>query len=77
MPFMPNSNEIYTAKEAAEILGVKGRTIRLWLLSGYFPNAYRLDPTKRSVYRIPKEDIQAFIEKRAQKVSRPSATSDG
>ena len=72
---MSNSDNVYTAKEAAEILGVAGRTVRLWLLNGYFPHAYRLDPSKLSRYRIPKEDIQAFIEKR--KVSRPSGNSDG
>jgi len=74
---MSNSDNIYTAKEAAEILGVSKPTLNLWILSGYFPNVYRLNPNKRSAYRIPKEDIQSFLEKRTQKVSRPWDNTSG
>jgi excisionase family DNA binding protein len=76
MSHIPNS-ELYTSIEAAKIFGVADRTIRLWIYRGFFPNAYRLDPTTRSVYRIPKEDIQAFLEKHPKKVSRPWGNTSG
>ena len=55
----------YSVSEAAERLGVIPRTVQVWIRKGRFPHAYKLDPFgKRSSYRIPVEDIEAFEEAR-------------
>ncbi|HBY96515.1 MAG TPA: hypothetical protein DEP84_21665 [Chloroflexi bacterium] len=41
------------------------RSNQQWIVQGYFPNAYRLNPlVTRSPYRIPEADIAVFDEKR-------------
>ena len=58
-------NRKYTAREAAERLGVTSRTIQNWIAQGLFPNAYKLNPRgKTSPYCIPEEDIEALEEER-------------
>jgi predicted site-specific integrase-resolvase len=58
-------DEIMTAAEVATRLGVDANTIGGWCNLGYFPNAYRVNPKKRkSRWRIPKRDVDAFIEER-------------
>lgn len=50
-----------TAKDAAERLGVKPITIRVWLGKGLFPNA-KLEnmPPFGEVWRIPESDLTDF-----------------
>ena len=56
---------VYTARKAAERLGVAATTVSRWVKIGRFPNAYKLDPNaNNSPYRIPEEDLVAFEEKR-------------
>jgi len=57
---MPNIPNDFTIQDAARRLGINERTMRLWVEQGKFPHAYRLDPTSRSVYRIPEEDLNRF-----------------
>jgi len=54
------SKEYLTPDQAAERFDVTGKTIRRWIHLGYFPNAYQLSTAKRSPYRIPMDDIDAF-----------------
>lgn len=56
---------LYSAKQAAERLGVTTQAISRWIRRGLFPGAYKLNPDSRnSPYRIPESDIEAFEEKR-------------
>jgi predicted site-specific integrase-resolvase len=57
--------QIMTATEAGQLLGVTSAAIGRWCTDGYFPNAYRVNPRRpKSPWRIPKQDIDAFIEER-------------
>ena len=57
--------EILTTPKVAKLLGVTVASINEWLKAGHFPNAYRINPMRpRSAWRIPKRDIDEFIEKR-------------
>ena len=56
--------QIMTATEAGKMLGVTSAAITVWCKAGYFPNAYRINPRTKSPWRIPKRDIEAFIEER-------------
>ena len=59
--------EYYTINEVAEILEINPRTVSLYIQRGHFPNAYRLDPTrKKSPYRIPKQDVKNFVQKQRE-----------
>lgn len=56
---------IMNATEAGRMLGVTSAAVGRWCVNGYFPNAYRINPRKpRSQWRIPKRDLEAFIEER-------------
>lgn len=56
---------IMTATEVAKMLGVTSAAISHWCGWGYFPNAYKINPRKpKSAWRIPKRDVDAFIEER-------------
>jgi predicted DNA-binding transcriptional regulator AlpA len=55
------SNYPYAVREVASILGVSVRTVLVWINQGYFPNAYKLNPSKKnSPYYIPRAEVQAF-----------------
>ena len=60
-----------TTKQAAEVLGVSARTIQAWHEKGEFPHAYKLNPSNKrnSPLRIPRLDIEAIIERRAEAAS--------
>lgn len=58
------SEETLNTQQAAERLGVSQRSIALWVGLGYFPNAYRNGPKKRSPFRIPLSDIESLEEQR-------------
>lgn len=47
-----------SVRDAAHYCDVSSATLRRWLHSGRFPNAYRL-PNSRCEYRIPWEDVAA------------------
>jgi len=47
--------------EAADILRVSDQTVTNWFHDGVFPNAIKLNPSKRnSPIRIPREDVDAL-----------------
>ena len=57
--------KILTSPEVAKMLGVHSATINNWAKADYFPRAYRVNPmSSRSAWRIPKGDVDAFVEKR-------------
>jgi excisionase family DNA binding protein len=58
-----------TAKEAAQYLKVKPRSLLLWVREGKVP-AYALSGTKRRVWRFRKEDLDSTL------LSRPVVTSE-
>jgi excisionase family DNA binding protein len=56
-----------TAPQAAEICGVTSKTIHRWIKAGYFPGA-RKGPGRTSGYRIPRGEVEAFVEQTAERV---------
>jgi predicted DNA-binding transcriptional regulator AlpA len=56
--------EIMKTAEVSKRLGVTQAAISQWCQLGDFPHAYRVNPRTRSAWRIPKRDVEAFIEKR-------------
>ena len=60
-------DELLTVTQVAKLLGVSGGQAGKWIVRGDFPNAYRLNPlSKQSHWRIPRSDVDAFIQKRRQ-----------
>lgn len=56
-------------KQAADLLKVSDQTIINWMRDGLFPNAYKLNPTKKnSPIRIPRADIDKALD--AQRKAR-------
>jgi len=64
MIMVTKPDEILTSAQVAKMLGVTQTSISQWLKAGYFPNAYRINPRTRSPWRIPKSDVDTFIEER-------------
>jgi len=64
MQLVVEPEQILTTAEVAELLGVTIGSISHWIKEGYFPNAFRLNPRSRSYWRIPRKDVDAFIELR-------------
>jgi predicted DNA-binding transcriptional regulator AlpA len=59
--------ELLTAAEVAQILGVSVASMADWLRAGDFPHAYRINPNRpRSAWRIPRSDVALFIQKRRE-----------
>ena len=58
--------ETLTTEQAAEQLQVSARTIRRMIERGSI-NAQKLDPTSKSVYRIPMAEIQRILAERFAK----------
>ena len=56
--------QLYTAAEAAAILGVSLKTLRKWLEAGLLPHT-RLGPAARLI-RIRAEDIETFLRSSSQ-----------
>lgn len=47
-----------STKQAAKILSVSDQTVINWMREGLFPNAYKLNPSKKnSPIRIPIKDV--------------------
>ncbi len=59
MPIVAHS-EWLTAKEAARYLKVKPRTLLLWVRQGKV-KAFALSGTKRRVWRLRREDLDAAL----------------
>lgn len=61
------TNEDISTTEAARRLGIKPRTIQKWIEQGII-KAYRLNPSGRSVYRVPVAEVERILnERKAQK----------
>lgn len=52
--------ETFTVKEIAEILKIQEQTVRVWLRSGDLKGF-----TLNKSWRVTREDLDAFIEKRS------------
>ena len=64
MRLLTNPEITLTSEEAAKLLGVTTGAVTRWLQAGHFPNAWRLNPHLQSRWRIPKSDVDAFIQLR-------------
>ena len=64
MLVVTDPEEMLTCGQVAELLGVTIGSINRWVLKGHFPNAWRVNPMSRSTWRIPRKDVDAFIEMR-------------
>ena len=59
--------EFLTATEVAQRLHVTSISVAKWIRLGHFPNAYKINPRlRKSAWRIPKADLDAFIAQRRQ-----------
>lgn len=61
------ADKLLTTHEAAKVLGVSIDAVGAWLRdpekkAKVFPHAYKKGPTRRSAWRIPMADIEAFME---------------
>lgn len=55
-----SKQNLLSTKEAAEILQISDQTVINWMRDGVFPNAIKLNPSKRnSPIRIPRSDVVA------------------
>jgi len=52
---------LLTTSKVAKMLGVTQTTVSQWADAGFFPNAFRLSPRRKSPWRIPNADVEAFI----------------
>lgn len=69
---MQTDEVFYTTKEAAEILGVDNMTIGAWIRNGDL-NAEKKNPLRRtSGYRIPKSEVDKFLELRKKSSQKSS-----
>jgi len=56
-------NEYLTVDQVANMLNVTNATVTNLINRGRFPGAYKIDPlVKNSHFRIPREDVEKFIE---------------
>jgi len=60
-----------TTEQAAEALQVSERTIRNMIKRGSI-HAHKLDPTSKSVYRIPHAEIERILGARTKQGDQPS-----
>lgn len=60
-------NDWLTTTEAAQLLGLTGRTVRRLCEIGRFPNATQ---PNRAHWRIPRHDVEALIERTRPSVVR-------
>jgi len=64
--------ELFSTKEAAALLKVSDQTIVNWIHDGLFPNAIKLNPSKRnSPIRIPRVDVEAAKLKQVMRWGKP------
>jgi excisionase family DNA binding protein len=61
-----NANgDVLKVPQVAEMCGVDPKTVRRWIEDGFFPGAKR-GLGKTSPYRIPRHEVEAFIEDRTK-----------
>jgi excisionase family DNA binding protein len=53
-----------TVQEVAESLRITTRTVMTMIESGSFPNAFKAGEASNSPWRIPKADVEQFIQRR-------------
>ena len=53
-----------STEQVAKKLKYSVRTVRYLIERGVFPNAYKIDPNSKSVYRIPAGDIENYVKLR-------------
>jgi predicted DNA-binding transcriptional regulator AlpA len=74
-------DDLLTAPQVAEILGVTSESVSKWCAAGDFPDAYRLNPSRpKSAWRIPRSNVDLFIQKRREQrgfIRLPVASGDG
>jgi excisionase family DNA binding protein len=63
-----DQRESLTAREVATMCGVTSRTVNRWIKAGYFPGA-RKAPGRTSTYRIPKDEVTAFVDQMSEGIS--------
>lgn len=64
------TTETYTTAQAAEKLGCTQRTVERMIERGTL-KAAKLDPTAKSVYLIPRSEIERLLKGRAQAFGKP------
>lgn len=64
-----SKKETLTTSQIADMCGVTSRTVNRWVRAGYFPGAQR-GPGRTSPYRIPKEEVETFIDRMSARVKR-------
>lgn len=64
MSFMTQDRKDLSVSQVAEKLGCSHNHVLNLISAGHFPNAYKMNPGKKSVYRIPKKDVDAFLKLR-------------
>lgn len=47
--------------EVAGVLGISQNAVRDLIKRGHFPGAHKIDPTRKSVYLIPRQDLEKFL----------------
>ncbi len=55
------TKEFYTVAEVADLLKVSRRSVINMIARGYLPGARKLMPGLKSVYRIPKSDVERYL----------------
>jgi len=63
----PDRKEVLSVVQVAALLGCSHQTVINLISRGHFPNAFKLDPNKKSVYRILKKDVDSFLKLRTLK----------
>lgn len=69
---MTNKKRVITSQEASQILGVSARTVRNMINRGSLPGAFKLDPSVRSKWLIPIEDVEQIKKKRQLNLNKPT-----
>ena len=69
---MTDDRKDLTVFQVAVLLGFTPRHILNLIDSGHFPNAYKMNPTSRSRYRIPQKDVDVFLALRGKKSVKTS-----
>jgi predicted DNA-binding transcriptional regulator AlpA len=63
--------DLLSTAQAGELLGVSDQTVLNWMRDGLFPNAIKLNPSKKnSPIRIPRSDIAKVLESQARAVGK-------
>ncbi len=58
------TQDVYTSAELAKRWRVTPRTVTNWCNEGEFPHAKKLGSSKNAIWRIPRQDVIAFEQRR-------------